>query len=59
MFVQDDYAYMGLGAELSRSNFVVYDKQKFSNMNAAARYNYLTTLDKIYINPYTGRLIGR
>lgn len=57
MFVQDDYAELGLGAELSRSNFVIYDPVQLDNLDAAGKYNYLKNLEAVYINPYTGTII--
>jgi len=59
MFVQDDYAYLGLGAESSRNRFVIYDKTLFDRMNRVERFNYLDDLEVIYINPYTGTMIQR
>jgi Tfp pilus assembly protein PilE len=62
MFVQDDYAERGLGAEPSRNSFVIYDKVEFIAMNKTDRFNYLQSLDKIYkiyINPYTGTMIEK
>jgi prepilin-type N-terminal cleavage/methylation domain-containing protein len=59
MFVQDDYADRGLGAEPSRNCFVIYDKTEFGPMNETTRFNYLQGLDKVYINPYTGTMIEK
>ncbi len=60
MFVQDDYANLGLGAEYSRRSFVIYDKTVFEKANEASRYDdYLKELEIIYINPYMGTLIKR
>jgi hypothetical protein len=58
MFIQDDYAELGLGAELSRSSFVIYDKAQFDKMDAAGRYNYLKSLEVLYINPYKVTIIN-
>lgn len=58
MFVQDDYAHLGLGAESSRNRFVIYDKIEFDKMNGNTRYSYLYSLDIIYINPYTGTIVS-
>jgi len=58
MFVQDDYAELGLGAELGRNRFVIYDKIRFDKLNATGRFNYLSSLELIYINPYTGTIIS-
>ena len=59
MFVQDDYAEMGLGAEFSRNSFVIYDAVQFAQMSPAEKYDYLYGLERIYINPYTGTVINR
>ena len=58
MFIQDDYAELGLGAELGRNKFVIYDKIRFDKLNATERFNYLSSLELIYINPYTGTIIS-
>jgi prepilin-type N-terminal cleavage/methylation domain-containing protein len=58
MFVQDDYAEMGLGAELSRSDFVICDKMQFNKLDAQGRFNYLYSLESIYLNTYTGTIIS-
>lgn len=58
MFIQDDYAELGLGAESSRNRFVIYDKNRFDKLNATERFNYLSSLELIYINPYTGTIIS-
>ena len=62
MFIQDDYPAMGLGAELSRNSFVIiYEKDKLEQARGmgTAWSGYLAqrTLDRIYINPYTGTMI--
>ncbi len=58
MFVQDDYADMGLGQEPSRKSFVIYDKQVFEQVDADKRWSgYLQGLEAFYVNPYTGRII--
>ncbi len=58
MFVQDDYAELGLGAELSRNRLAIYDKTQFDKLNATGRFNYLSALELVYINPYTGTIIS-
>lgn len=68
MFVQDDYfgnnSYptdmgRGLGPELSRRRFVIYDKIEFGRVNPNRRWtDYLRSLDVIYINPYTGTIVS-
>jgi hypothetical protein len=57
MFIQDDYAELGLGAESSRNRFIICDKMIFGKLNSQARFNYLNTLKAIHINPYTGTMI--
>ena len=57
MFVQDDYAEVGLGAESSRNRFIIYDKSHFGKLDARERFNYLNSLSLIYINSYTGTMI--
>jgi hypothetical protein len=60
MFVQDDYAYLGLGEEISRNNFIIYDTKKFRQAynNGNAYSGYLNQLNRFYINPYTGIIIN-
>jgi hypothetical protein len=57
-FVQDDYAELGLGAEQSRNRFVVYDRTQFDKSSAQGRFDYLSHLELVYINPYTGTMIS-
>jgi hypothetical protein len=57
-FVQDDYPELGLGAEPSRNRFVICDRTQFDELNAQGRFNYLSGLEQININPYTGRIIS-
>ena len=60
MFVQDDYADLGLGQEPSRREFIIYDRGVFDKVNIDRRWtDYLEDLKdmKIHINPYTGRMI--
>ena len=62
MFIQDDYAELGLGAESSRNGLIIYDKSRFDPATAIERFDYLTGLNdqsRIYINPYTGRIMNR
>jgi len=58
MFVQDDYAEMGLGAESSRNRFVIYDGIQFGKLDARGRFDYLSRLEPVYINAYTGTMIS-
>lgn len=57
MFVQDDYADLGLGEEWSRNGFVIYDKKRLAELDAASRLSYLNSLIFIHINLYTGTMI--
>jgi hypothetical protein len=63
MFIQDDYAELGLGKESSRNNFIVYEEQKFKRAYAQGRawseYLVKLTPEVIYINPYTGTIINQ
>jgi len=60
MFVQDDYADLGLGAEPSRNSFIIYNRTLFAKINENNRWSdYLKDLEFIYINPYTGTIIDR
>lgn len=58
MFIQDDYAERGLGAELSRNNLIIYDKIQFDKLDAQEKYDYLKSIEPIYINSYTGTMIS-
>ena len=57
MFVQDDYAELGLGVEPSRNSFIIYDRTQFDKLNAIRKFDYLSSLKPIYINSYTGAMI--
>lgn len=59
MFIQDDYAELGYGEESSRNKFIIYDKTQFDELDGGGRFNYLSGLEFIYINPYTGTMIER
>ena len=60
LFYQDDYAYLGLGKEPSRRSFVIYDKNKFKQIDEDRRWtDYLEDLPRIYMNPYTGTMINK
>jgi hypothetical protein len=60
MFIQDDYAELGLGEEPSRRSFIIYDKSEFDKVDINRRWSdYLKYLEVIYINPYTGTMINR
>ena len=61
MFIQDDYPGYGLQRlELSRNNFIIYDKRSLDSVNADSRWtDYLQHLEAIYVSPYTGQIINR
>ncbi len=60
MFYQDDYPNLGLGEEMGRDRFIIYDMNKLKKINTNNRWNgYLNTLQPVYVNPYTGTLINR
>jgi prepilin-type N-terminal cleavage/methylation domain-containing protein len=60
LFCQDDYAGRGLGQELSRNNFVIYDKRQLDAVDEDSRWtDYLQHLEVLYISPYTGRIINK
>ena len=66
MFIQDDYFNgsppdRGLGPELSRNGFIIYERDKFKAAfeNGRAWSDYLKNLDAIYINPYVGTIIEK
>jgi Tfp pilus assembly protein PilE len=62
MFVQDDYANLGLGKEASRNCFIIYERQKFRRAfkKSTAWSDYLNTLapKALYVNAYTGALLS-
>jgi prepilin-type N-terminal cleavage/methylation domain-containing protein len=58
MFFEDNHDDFGIGVEMSRREFVLYDREKFEKMtNKTQRMNYLNGLKPMYINPYTGEII--
>jgi len=63
MFIQDDYAYYGLGEEYSRNSFIIFQKDSlntaFKNNNAYTGYLQQLTGQRVYINPYSGKIIDR
>jgi hypothetical protein len=62
MFIQDNDTVLtpGLIEELSRNSFIIYDTKKFRQAyNINKPYSgYLSQLNRIYINPYTGTIIN-
>jgi type II secretory pathway pseudopilin PulG len=60
LFYQDDYAGLGLGQEHSRNHFVIYDKRAFAAIDTNSKWtDYLSKLEVLYINPYTGEIINK
>jgi hypothetical protein len=59
MFVQDDYAYLGYGSEMSRNSFIIYETKILKQTAANLRWtDYLQNLKRIYVNPYTGTIVS-
>ncbi len=64
MFVQDDYANLGLGEEPSRNMFIIYDRELFKQAYDAGKAysDYLYPMELrdefIYINPYMGTIVS-
>jgi hypothetical protein len=58
MFIDDDWPELGFGAELSRDRFAIYEKTRFDDLDAQGRFDYLSSLDIIYVNRYTGTMIS-
>jgi len=60
LFRQDDDAIIGLGQEHSRNSFVIYDKRDLAAIAADSMWtDYLSKLDVLYINPYTGEIVNK
>lgn len=66
MFYQDDYPELGLGPEpnkrpeSSRNSFIIYDRIGLAKLEPGEkRRNYLSGLEVIHINPYTGTMINQ
>lgn len=43
--------------ESSRNSFTIYDGIQFDKLNAQGRFNYLNSLELVYVNLYTGTMI--
>jgi prepilin-type N-terminal cleavage/methylation domain-containing protein len=63
MFIVDRYRFgsdQGLQIELSRNNFIIYDKRTLDAANEDSRWtDYLQHLEALYISPYTGQIINK
>jgi type II secretory pathway pseudopilin PulG len=60
-FYQDDYWTnpYAFGPEPSRTSFIIYETQKFKETATNLRWtNYLSRLNRVYINAYTGTIIN-
>lgn len=44
--------------ESSRNRFVIYSKNRFDELDTAGKFDYLCSLEAIYINPYMGTIIS-
>ncbi|MBA7705234.1 hypothetical protein ES703_114058 [subsurface metagenome] len=44
--------------ELSQNSFTIYDKTLFDKLNSVQKFDYLQSLDRVLINPYTGTMIS-
>jgi type II secretory pathway pseudopilin PulG len=59
LFYQDDDE-ASLGQEHSRNHFVIYDKRAFEAIDTNSKWTgYLSGLEVLYINPYTGEIINK
>jgi prepilin-type N-terminal cleavage/methylation domain-containing protein len=59
MFAQDSWANLGLGQEMSRNSFIIYDANILKRTDTNYRWrDYLSTLPVVYVNPYTGTIIN-
>jgi len=58
-FIQDDYANLGLGGELSRVQFKIFDMGKYKSLDSSQKkYDYLNAQPDVYVNQFTGKLMG-
>jgi type II secretory pathway pseudopilin PulG len=59
MFYQDDWADpSAFGPESSRNSFIIYETKILKQTDQNLRWsNYLSRLNRFYINPYTGTII--
>ena len=62
MFAVDDEEAYGIGVEMSRREFYIYNRSEFEKLTTGAqRWNYLNGLktERYFVNAYTGEIIGR
>jgi len=58
MFQDDSGNTFPYWQELSRNSFIIYDRSLFDKLGPDKRFDYLTTLEVVHINPYTGTIIS-
>ena len=50
----------GLGVETSRNQFYIYNREELKKItDAADRWDYINSIDPVFINPYTGGIIEK
>ena len=65
MFQADTNDAIPLRREWSRGSFVVYDREEFERLygtggsDSEVYSEYLSDLERVYINAYTGTIIGK
>jgi hypothetical protein len=59
MFTDDYYNEPPYNIEPSGNSFRIYDKNRFDGLDAAGKFDYLDSLEIIYINSYTGAMIPK
>ena len=56
-FIQDDYANLGLGGELSRIQFKIFDINEYNKLDSAdKKCEYLNGLPYYRVNQFSGEL---
>ncbi len=59
-FRQDESGSTELGVELSRNNFIIYDRIQFNKTDVNRRWtDYLSGIKPVYINAYTGTIVSQ
>ena len=61
LLIDDDNAIPdGYQTEFSRKWFVIYNVEAFGNVSPTARWSgYLSTLERVFVNPHSGEIINR
>jgi prepilin-type N-terminal cleavage/methylation domain-containing protein len=60
LFLQDDFDEYGIGVEMSRREFYIYNRNEFEKLTTGGqRWNYLNgpKTERFFVNAYTGELI--